>query len=49
MNVIPDTCALNLISTFLLLWLDRYLCWWINSPRSYHPLSSQCFGAGMVY
>jgi len=35
--------ALNLISTFLLLSLVRYLCWWTTSPRGYHPLSSQCF------
>jgi hypothetical protein len=25
------------------------ICWWTNSSRSYHPLSSQCFGADMVY
>ena len=33
----------NSISTFLLLSLDRYLCWWTISPRVYHPPSSQCF------
>jgi len=40
---------LNLISTFLLLSLDRYHCWWTISPRGYHPPSSQCFGSDMVY
>jgi hypothetical protein len=34
---------LNLISTFLLLSLGRYLCWWTFSPRGYHPPSSQSF------
>jgi len=27
------SCALNLISMFLLLTLGRYLSWWIISPR----------------
>jgi hypothetical protein len=36
--------ALNLISTFSLLSLARYLCWWTINPRGYHPPSSQCFG-----
>jgi len=30
------SCALNLISTFLLLSLGRYLCWWTICPRGYH-------------
>ena len=38
---------LNLISTFLLLSIGQYLCWWDISPLGYHPPSSQCFG--MVY
>ena len=37
------SCALNLISTILLLSLGRYFCWWTISPRGYHPPSSQCF------
>jgi hypothetical protein len=43
------SCALNFISTFLLLSLGRYFCWWTISPRVYHPPSSQCFGTDMVY
>jgi len=43
------SCALNLISTFVLLSLGRYLCWWTISPRGYHPPSSQCVGTDMVY
>ena len=31
------------ISTFSLLSLGRYLCWWNISPRMYHLPSSQCF------
>jgi len=42
-------CALNLISTFVLLSLARYFCWWTISPRGYHPPSSRCFGTVMVY
>ena len=30
------SCALNFISTFVLLSLDRYLYWWTISPRGYH-------------
>jgi hypothetical protein len=37
------SCALNLISTFLLLSLGWYLCWWTISPWGYHPPSSQCY------
>ena len=40
---------LHLISTVLLLSLDRYLCWWTISPRGYHPPSIQCFDTDMVY
>jgi len=40
---------LDLISTFLLLSLGQYHCWWIISPRGYHPLSSQCFDTDIVY
>ena len=54
--VVPDegysrnaSRALNLISTFLLLVLGRYLYWWVISLRKYHPTSSQCFGTDMVY
>ena len=36
------SCALNLISKFLLLSLGRYLCLWTICPRVYHPPSSQC-------
>ena len=43
------SCALNLLSTFLLPSLCRYLCCWTISPRGYHPLSSQFFGTDMVY
>jgi hypothetical protein len=35
------SCALHLISTFVLLPLGWYLCCWIISHRRYHPLSSQ--------
>ena len=35
------SCAQNVISTFLLRTLGRYFCWWIISPRGYHPLSSR--------
>jgi len=38
-----------MISTFLLLLLGRYLCWWTISPRGYHPPSNQCFGTHMIY
>jgi hypothetical protein len=43
------SCALNCISTFLLLSLGRYLCWWTICSRMYHPPSSQWFGTDMVY
>ena len=43
------SCALNLISTFLLLSQGRYLCWWTIRPRVYHLPSGQCFGTVMVY
>jgi len=43
------SCALNLISTFLLLSLGRYLCWWTISPWGHHPPSSRCRGTDMVY
>jgi len=43
------SCAINLISTFLLLSLGRYLCRWTISPRGYYPPNSQCFGTDMVY
>ena len=42
-------CALNYISTFLLLSVGRYLCWRTISPRGYHSPSSQCFGTDIVY
>ena len=37
------SCALNLMSTFSLLSLGRYFCWWTISPRGYHPPSSRCW------
>ena len=43
------SCALHWISTFLLISLCRYLCWWTISPRGYHPPSSLCLGTDMVY
>ena len=36
------SCALALISKFVLLLLGRYLCVWTMCPRVYHPPSSQC-------
>ena len=36
------SCALNLISKFLLLSQGRYLCLWTICPRVYHVPSSQC-------
>ena len=36
------SCALTLISKFVLLLLGRYLCVWTICPRVYHPPSSQC-------
>ena len=36
------SCALNLISKFVLLSLGRYLCLWTICPRVYHPHCSQC-------
>ena len=39
------SCALHLISTFVLLPLGWYLCCWIISHRRYHPLSSQFWRA----
>jgi hypothetical protein len=38
------SCALNLISTFLLPSLGRYISLWTN-----HPSSSQCFVTDVVY
>jgi len=38
--------ALNLISTFLLLSLGRYLFWWTVNPTGYH---SRRFGTDMAY
>ena len=29
--------------------LFRYLCWWIISPRVYHPPSSQCFADNNLF
>jgi hypothetical protein len=43
------SCALDLISTILLLSQDRYHCWWLLIPDGYHPPSSQCFGTDMIY
>ena len=43
------SCALNLISTFVLLSLGRYLCWWSISPRGHHPSSSQYLDTDIVY
>ena len=37
------SCALNLISSFSLPSLGRYLCWWTISPRGYHPPSKSVF------
>jgi hypothetical protein len=37
-----DTDMVYLISTFLLLSLARYFCWWTFSLRVYHPPSSLC-------
>jgi hypothetical protein len=49
MKVIPESlCALNCISTFLLLSLSRHICWWTIRPRVYHPASNQCFGTNVV-
>ena len=42
-------CALNVISTFLLLSLVRYLCWSTISSRWYHLPNSQCLGSAMGY
>ena len=42
-------CTLNLISTFLLLSLERYLCCSTISSRGYYTSSSQSFGTDMVY
>jgi hypothetical protein len=44
-----DTDMVYLISTFLLLSLCRYLCWWTFSLRVYHPPSSLCLDTAMVY
>ena len=41
--------ARNLISTFLLLSLSRFLSWLTINRRVYHPPSSHCFGPYMVY
>jgi hypothetical protein len=43
------TDMVYLISTFLLLSLCRYLCWWTFSLRVYHPPSSLCLDTAMVY
>jgi hypothetical protein len=43
------SCALNLISTVLLLSLGRYRYWWTISPRGYYSPSKQCFGTDMAY
>jgi hypothetical protein len=43
------SCAVNLISTFLLLSLGRYHWCWTISNRIYHPHSSQCFATYMFY
>jgi len=40
LSYVFELCALNLISTFLLLLLGLYLCWWTISPQRYHPPSS---------
>jgi len=36
------SCALSLISTFSLLSLGRYLCWWTISPCGYYPPNGGC-------
>lgn len=36
--------ALHLKSTFLILSLSRWYCWWAISSQVYRPLNSQCFG-----
>ena len=40
---ITASSTLNLTSTYSLLSLGRYLCWWTISPWGYHPPSSQCY------
>jgi hypothetical protein len=42
-------CALILMFTFLLLSLDRYLCWWTISPWRHHSLSSQCVSKSLSF
>jgi len=42
------SCALNLISTFVLLSQGRYLFGWTISHRGYHPRNSECFDTDMV-
>jgi hypothetical protein len=43
MKVIPEVRRAHkkVTSTFVLLTLGRYFCWWVISPRGYHPLSSR--------
>jgi hypothetical protein len=48
-NTLTLRLVWNLISTFLILSLGRYLWWSTVSPQGYHPPSSHCFGTGMVY
>jgi hypothetical protein len=48
--VYPDChCLYCLISTFLLLSLGWYHCWWNISPRWYHPVSSRWFISYIYY
>jgi len=35
------SCVVDLVSTFVLLWQFRYLCWWTINPRGHHPPSSK--------
>ena len=39
----------NWISTFLLISLSQYLCWWTISPRWHYPHSCRCFGTDLIY
>jgi len=41
--------SFNLIYTFLLPLLSRYLCWWTINTWWYRPRSSQWFNTELVY
>jgi len=40
--MLSTSCALNLISTFLILSLGRYHCWWTISPQGHGSYIYQC-------